>query len=203
MKLLNVFLSALVLFSVCLTVSSSAEEMSDSLLQAKQMEYMQLGQPGPEHAFLKKLTGSWDMHISYWMSPNTEPMVLKSSGENKMILGGRFLELTSKGEFMGQTMETITMMGFDRRSKQYTSTGFDSQGTYSVSAAGEINKDKTSIRMHGADYDAFWDFTQEYFFDITIKSENEFTWSVTFTDEQMAQGQDEFKMVEIIYTRKK
>ena len=122
MKMLNVFLSALVLFSVSLTVSSSAEEMSDSLLQAKQMEYMQLGQPGPEHAFLKKLTGSWNLHISYWMSPNTEPMVLTSSGENKMILGGRFLELTSRGEFMGQTMETITMMGFDRRSKQYTST---------------------------------------------------------------------------------
>ena len=192
--------TALVLIA---SVASYAEEMSDSLMQAKQMEFMQLQMPGPEHEQLSKLEGDWDMEIKFWMAPNTDPMSVNSTGTFKMILGGRFLEMRSSGTFMGQSMETLHILGFDRRSGNYISTGFDSQGTYSVSAEGKYDADKDIIVMYGEDYDAYWDFTQQYNFEVNIIDDNTFTWAVIFLDERMAQGQDSFKMVEITYNRKK
>ncbi|KAA3635371.1 MAG: DUF1579 domain-containing protein [Calditrichaeota bacterium] len=191
---------ALVLISA---IALHAQEMSDSLMQAKQMEFMQLQMPGPEHEKLSKLEGDWDMEIKFWMAPNTDPITITSSGTFKMILGGRFLEMRSSGKFMGQDMETLHVLGFDRRSGEYTSTGFDSQGTYSVSAEGKYDAEKDMIVMYGEDYDAYWDFTQQYNFEVNMIDDDSFTWAVVFLDERMAQGQDSFKMVEIAYNRKK
>lgn len=173
----------------------------DSTEQAKLMEYMQLAQPGPEHAELAKLEGTWDLEVSYWMKPGTEATVMNATGTNKLILGGRFLEMSSDGSFMGMPFQSMYILGFDRRNNEYIASGYDTQGTYSIHASGKKLEDGKTIRVSGSDYDGYWGFTQEYYFDIQIIDENTVIWSVTFTDDTMAQGLDEFKMAEIKYTR--
>ena len=119
-----------------------------------------------------------------------------------MVIGGRFLELTSSGTYMGMAYEGLYYIGFDRRGKEYTTVGFDNSGTYWVTAKGQ--PDSTGvIVMYGEDEDKSMGFTQKYKFLMDIKNKDKFIFSVVFTDPVMSQGTGNFKVVEIIYNRAK
>lgn len=112
-------------------------------------------QPGPEHRVLAALEGRWALEITYNMGgPKAKPMTAKGTATNRMILGGRFL--TSEGvsnnpggaALGGATVEMLNIYGFDRRTKEFTTLGLDTMGTYWVSAAGVMKPD-TTILMSG------------------------------------------------------
>src|SRR5690606_15357690 len=67
---------------------------------------MAAAQPGPEHAELMKLEGSWVVEGRLWPQPGAEPIAFTFPAENRAILGGRFLESRAKGELMGQAIES-------------------------------------------------------------------------------------------------
>jgi hypothetical protein len=185
-------------------VSAAAQDtLSDSTMVARQMESMKLAEPGPEHEMLAKYVGSFDMEIKFYMAPGQEPMVMKGSSENSMILGGRFLEMNSTGEMAGHKTESVSILGFDRRHKEFTSVGFDNHGTYWVAASGMYNEDTKSIIMSGTDEDPIFEFVQEYDFVLTLVDDDHFTWAVTFYNPELTQGEESFTMVEIAYSRKK
>ena len=187
-----------------LTVSVSAQEaMPDTAMQARQLESMKSAAPGPEHKMLAKYAGTFDMEISYYMAPGQKPMTMTGTSVNTMILGGRFLEMSSTGNMAGHSIESLTLVGFDRRHKEFTSTGFDNSGTYSVSASGTYEEETKSIVMSGTDEDPIFEFVQEYDFTMKLVDDDHFTWSVTFYNPELTQGEDEFTMVEISYSRKK
>jgi hypothetical protein len=60
-------------------------------------------QPGPEHARLRPLEGSWTFTSKFWMDPSQPPLETKGTIERRWVLGGRFLE------------ERIEGTGFDPR----------------------------------------------------------------------------------------
>lgn len=182
---------------------SAQEAMSDSALMARQMESMKLAAPGPEHEMLAKYAGTFDMDMKFYMAPGQDPMVMKGTSTNTMILGGRFLELNSTGNMGGHPMESLTILGFDRRHKEFTSVGFDNHGTYWVTASGTYNEETKSIVMSGTDEDPIFEFVQEYDFTVTLIDDDHFRWAVTFYNPELTQGEDSFTMVEITYSRKK
>ena len=94
-----------------------------------------------------------------------------------MILGGRFLEIVSKGDFMGQDFESVGFLGFDRRHEVYTAIGLDTMGTYWVSGKGTRGEDGV-IRMHGEDDDPAG--KQVYTFEYEIISDDEYEDRVVF-----------------------
>jgi len=173
--------------------------------QAEMMKkYQEMAQPGPEHMKLAELTGNWTYTVKMWMSPaETNPMETEGKGEAKMIIGGRFLQLNNSGSFMGMPFEGMSIIGFDRRGKEYTTVGFDNMGTYWVSAKGTVDTTSGSIVMYGKDEDKAMGFTQEYKFIFDLKSKDNFVFSVVFTDPIMSQGTDNFKIMEINYNRAK
>lgn len=63
--------------------------------------YHKLATPGPEHALLTRLAGTWDATMKSWMDPAQPPMVSTGSSEQQMVLGGRFLRQEYTGEMMG------------------------------------------------------------------------------------------------------
>ena len=164
--------------------------------------YMELAQPGPEHQLLENMVGGWHLSGKLWMMPGSEPMVFENAGSSKMVLGGRFLQSESSGEMAGMTIEHLQFIGFDRRHKKYTTVGFDNTGTYWVSASGKYDEATKTLTMYGEDIDPIAGITQKYNFIWHFESDDKVTFSAVFLNPELTGGADEFKMVEIVYTRK-
>jgi hypothetical protein len=199
---------ALILLVVFLARPSlSAQEMPDSLEMQKQQEmmaeYMQLAQPGEEHQFLAKYAGNWDMEVKFWMTPDTEPMVSAGTGEATMILGGRFLWLeTQTGQGMS-AMESLWILGFDRRYKEFTAVGMDTFGTYYITAQGTMDRETNVLTLSGTDDDPIAGFTQVYDFVFRFENDDKYVIEMIFKNKEMTGGADSFKMGEITFTRQK
>jgi hypothetical protein len=116
-----------------------------------------------------------------------------------MVLGGRFLELVAKGDFMGAPFESITMIGFDRRNEVWTTVGFDTLGTYWVTGTGK--RDEAGV-IHMLGRDESPQGSQEFIFEVEFVSDDELVSSVYFTKMGPQVFDEPFKMVEVRYTRK-
>ncbi len=166
--------------------------------------YEELAQPGPEHLKLAELAGNWTFQNKVWMSPfDTTSVVVEGKAEAKMVLGGRFLELKGACSVLGIPYEELLMMGFDRRSSEYTTVRFDNLGTYWVATQGPVDKKTGLIVMEGKDIDPVDGIALKFKNICDIRSKDLFTFSVVFTDSVMSQGTGNFKMVEIVYNRAK
>jgi len=99
----------------------------DSATAMKTM--MEAGTPGKEQAMLAKSNGKWKAETTMWMSPDAPPM--KSTGivDNKMILGGRYQQMTFKGNMMGQAFEGTGTTGYDNARKVWTNSWVDNMST--------------------------------------------------------------------------
>ncbi|HMC09854.1 MAG TPA: DUF1579 domain-containing protein [Pirellulaceae bacterium] len=103
--------------------------------------------PGPEHARLKKMEGTWDAVM-------TEPDGKKTKGEMnyKMECGGLWLASDFKGEHMGKPFHGKGLDSYDPAKKKYVGVWVDSwitsplhmEGTYdektrTATSTGECN----------------------------------------------------------------
>lgn len=167
--------------------------------QAAMMEAMQkFATPGPEHARLKAMTGTWTGAIKMWMDPAAPPMESTGTEEAKMILGDRYLQQDSKGSFMGQPYSGIGLTGYDNAKKKFVGTWIDNMGTGIMTtegtcdAAGKVCTYETSMT------DPMTGKVQKGKMVIRIESDTKHTM------EMYGKGPNgkEFKMMEIVYTRK-
>ncbi len=185
----------LILFALLLFGGSAVIQAQEGMEEA-----MALMQPGPEHELLKEFVGSWDMQVKIWQAPGQDPMTTTGTCENRMILGDRFLITeTVSGEGQMHT-ETMGIMGYDRRHKKFTNVGFDTWGTYYVTASGDYDEEKRQYTLYGEDTDPVMGIDQKYNFIITWITDDAWKVEVVFLDFPMVE-EKEFKMVEITYVR--
>lgn len=191
-------------FALGLAIAASpalSQEKTSDADKAKIAAYMQLAKPGPEHKQLESLVGTWDKEIKFWMEPGKPPMTFKGTCQNRMILGGRFLVSEGKGGTGMMAFENMSIMGFDRRTKKFTTVGFDTEGTYYVAATGPYDESRKAIVMYGEDVDPALG-TQKYDMVVRIVSPTKYITEVVFKDPAHTHGLPEFKMVEITLTKK-
>jgi len=111
--------------------------------------------------------------------------------------------MESKSGEGGLYTETFNLAGFDRRHKKYTTIGLDTWGTYYVTAAGSYNDQTKTLKMSGEEADPAKGFTQKYDFIVHFKGPDKYTYEVVFYDFPTTAGvQKEFKIMEIVYSRK-
>lgn len=191
--------------AVVLAFVASAQEHggADKEQMAKAMEAMKLAQPGPEHEMLAKLAGKWTTETRMWMAPGSEAASFSGECEAEMILGGRFLELEFTAGEGHMATEGVSIIGFDRRHKRFTQVGFDTWGTYYVSASGTYDEEANKITMSGTDEDPVMGHTQVYDFVVSFLDDDTWTYEVIFHDEAHTQGKGPHRMVEVNYTRAK
>lgn len=189
---------------VVMVVSANSQEKLDPQKQQEMMAaYMELAKPGEEHKLLESLVGTWDIVGKMWTQPGTDPMTFTGVTINKMILGGRFLLLESKGGENEMYTETYNLAGFDRRHKKYTTIGLDTWGTYYVTAAGTYDEQTKTLKMYGEDEDPIMGFTQKFDFIVRFISPDKYSYETVFYDFPTPVGvQKEFKMMEIIHTQR-
>jgi hypothetical protein len=119
-----------------------------------------------------------------------------------MIVGGRFLMQTMDMADTDATGEQISIIGFDRRSDEYTILGMDTAGTYWVTARGPADEDGDRAVLSGEDYDPIVGGTQLYDFVLSWPGEDTFVVEIIFKDEIHTRGGPPFKMVEVTSRRR-
>jgi hypothetical protein len=91
--------------------------------------YQKVGTPGPPHKMLASMAGSWTTKSKAWMEPDKPPMEDEGACEQKMLLGGRYLQQEFTGKMMGAPFNGIGVTGYDNHTKKYMSTWIDTMST--------------------------------------------------------------------------
>ncbi len=186
----------LILTGICLVFASqgfSQDEKSMSMEEA-----LKLAQPGLQHELFNVLVGRWDQDVKATFEPGKPTVQGKGTGENKLILGGRFLQMESKGEMMGLPIESVTILGHDNRKGIFTLYGIDTFGTYAINPTGTYDPAKKLFTFKGVEDDPMSGRKMDYKILIHIVSPDKNISEIYFV------GPDgkEFKAVETIQTRK-
>lgn len=193
-------LSTLVLLAAVAAPAAGQGPANEEQRQ-KMQAMMAAMQPGPEHARLARLAGTFDVEITMWSDPGGDSMKAAAVAENRMILGGRFLESRTTGGQPPMQIESLSLLGFDRRHGKYTSIGLDTWGTYYVTAAGTMRD--SLVTMHGTDDDPIAGHTQVYDVNLRFVDADTYITDVTFTDEVHSRGKGPFKAFEAVHRRRK
>ncbi|MFG0316379.1 MAG: DUF1579 family protein [Planctomycetota bacterium JB042] len=114
----------------------------------------------------------------------------------EMILGGRWLKQDSKGP-MGAS---LGMIGFDRRHGDFVVVGFDESSTYSVTGRGKRDEQTGTVVMHGEDDDLMG--KQVYRFEWDVKSEDEQSVKIIFTELGPMKFEGGFEMIRMDLKRR-
>ncbi len=199
----TILAAVFMVFVVGSTTSAQREMPSPDSLAKLMARYQEAAQPGPEHELLKGLEGKWTQDLTMWPEPGGQYMTSTCMGEATMILGGRFLQIDTKGVIFGMDGQSMQLLGFDRRHKKYTIVGFDTQGTYYVTAAGDYDPKTSTLTLSGEDIDPIFNMVQKYDFVIKIIDKDTHSWSIIFKNPEMTHGEKEFKMLEIMSKRVK
>lgn len=183
------------------TSANATEQEAPAMPSQEEMQayFGALVQPGKEHALLAGLSGNWNLTTKMWGKPGMEPIVSTATAKSQMVLEGRFLQITTVGELFHTKTESLTLMGFDRRSDQYTLVGFDTMGTYYVTGAGGYDAETKTMTLKGTSEHPKFGITETYSFVIKLVSNDEYVTSILFDQPDGSQ----FKMVDMTYRRAK
>ena len=172
--------------------SLAAQEPPDSAQVAQAALLAELATPGPEHRRLAGLEGAWDVEVRIPSAGTSAP----GRATNRMILGGRFLTTRVTATIGGVATESLTIIGFDRGPGVYTAVGFDTFGTFYVTAAGPWDAERNRVVMRGAYDDPVTGHQHDYEFLLTFDSPDHFTWTVVFLE-----GGQRMPVAEVDYRR--
>jgi len=128
---------AILLFSMS-ALAQDKKQMSDD--EKKAMEaMMKAATPGEAHKKLEKMIGTWDATVKMYGQPGAPAQESTGISEAKSVLGGRWIQETFNGNFMGMPFSGIGYTGYDNIKKQYVGTWMDSMSTAMMQSAGSAD----------------------------------------------------------------
>lgn len=183
--------------ALALAAPLRAQEHDDSM-QKMHEAMMKAGTPGEHHGHLAQLAGEWTYSAKAWMEPGAEPQGWTGSRSAKMIMGGRYLQETVDGSFMGMPFNGMGLYGYDNLAGEYVATWVDNMST-------------SIMRAHGSCSEKGWALEGTHIVP-GLDKENAFKEVVRWVDDdtfvfewhEAYPGQKEMsKTMEITYKRKK
>jgi len=175
---------------------AAGKQMDEKAMMEMMAKY---STPGPEHKALEQFVGTWDTTAKMWMAPGTPPQESTGTAENKMALGGRFLEQHYEGTMMNQPFTGMGYTGYDLYKKQYVGTWMDSMGTSMMMSTGKAEPGGKTMTMTGKMDDPMDGKTKAFKETITVVDNDHHVFEMWGPDPS---GKN-FKWMEISYTRKK
>ncbi|HEX5135063.1 MAG TPA: DUF1579 domain-containing protein [Thermoanaerobaculia bacterium] len=155
--------------------------------------------PGAEHKKLEAFVGTWDTTAKMWMEPGAPPQESTGVAENKMALGGRYLEQNFEGTMMNQPFSGRGYTGYDLYKKQYFGTWMDTMGTSMMNATGTADASGKSFTFKGSMDDPMSGKKMNFKEVVTLVDNDHHTFEMWMPDHAGKM----FKTMEIQYTRKK
>lgn len=105
------------------------------------------GAPGPYHDNFKPLVGDWSVTVQYWATSGATPIQSEAVATKKLILGGRFLEESFRGESNGETFTVLAMLGYDGAKNKYSGNWVDTRSTGFHLSTGSCDESGKTITM--------------------------------------------------------
>jgi hypothetical protein len=121
-------------------------------MQAMMEVYKKVGTPGDVHKLLANLVGTWTTRTRSWMEPDKPPIETTGTCEQKLLLGGRYLQQEYSGDMMGELFTGINLMGYDNHTKKYVSIWIDTMSTGIYFFEGTASADGKTITQE-SNYD--------------------------------------------------
>ncbi len=121
---LKVYLAACAILlssMVSLAQDPSKKEMSAEEKAAMEA-MMKAATPGDAHKNLARMVGRWDATVKMYAQPGAPAQVSTGTSVNKLVLGGRWVQESFDGNFMGMPFSGIGYTGYDNLKKQYVGT---------------------------------------------------------------------------------
>lgn len=168
----------------------SAAHGMDAMMEA----WAKAGAPTEKHEALAPMVGTWEATVRMWMDPSGEPMTSEATIENRMVLGGRFLEEVVRGDFMGQPFEGRGLTGYNNLTEKYESTWVDNVSTAIYRYEGTM--EDGALTMSGEHLDPTTDETLTMTGTLEVVSEDEMQYTA-WED----RGDGPVKVMEIEYRR--
>ena len=106
-----------------------AEKPMSAEQKAMMDAWMKFATPAEGHKSLAGMVGTWDAEVTTWMEPGQPPAKSKGTSENRMVLGGRWVESKFTSEMMGMPFEGLGYTGYDNFKKKYVGTWMDNMST--------------------------------------------------------------------------
>ena len=154
--------------------------------------------PNANHEFLKSLVGSWKGDVKYWMDSKADSSESEGRSDNRMIMGGRFLEENFSSNLMGQFYEGRGVYGYDGMHKEFTGIWFDSTSTSVMISSAHYNP-STKIFTEVGNISNL--FSEEYYRSYkavtALIDEGHYSYELFLKD----QDGREYKSMSIIFTR--
>jgi len=107
--------------------------------------------PGPEHARLAAMCGTWDVDMTFWLRPNGAGVPSKGTSSIRPLFDGTFIEEEIDGTLNGTPFTTLAWTGFNTSTHQYEATRISSTNTSRIAETGAFDETAKQIELK-ADY---------------------------------------------------
>jgi hypothetical protein len=88
--------------------------------------------PGPEQKLLDSRVGRWNVTLRWWKGPDASPLEVPRTSRIKSIMGGRFLQENTTGDFLGRSWEWCGFIAYEKARGLYVQTWIDNLGSRSM-----------------------------------------------------------------------
>lgn len=178
--------------------------MPEAMDPAKMAEMMAKWQkttvPGEHHKLLGAFVGEWDTVTKIWMQgPGAPPMESTGSSSNTLVFGGRYLRQQVTGTMMGQPFEGIGFTGYDNYKNMYVFSWIENQSTMLLTGKGMADPSGKTLTFYGEMDEPMLDVSGRTVKYVTrIINEDKHIFQIV----DLHAGED-YKVIEIVYTRKR
>jgi hypothetical protein len=163
-------------------------------------KWQELNAKGPEHQKFVEMVGTWETESKMWMAPGAEPMLSKGTAEIRLLFDGRYVEQRYKCDMGDRPFEGLSIEGYDRFKKKYVSIWIDNMGTGIFVSEGTADASGKVCTYFGKAHDPMTGEPDKVVRSVAREISPD---KVVYEMYDRPAGQDEFKTMEIVYTRKK
>jgi hypothetical protein len=168
-------------------------------MQEMMKKWAEAAKPGAPHRLLDQFVGQWDVAMRMWMEPGKPPMETKSTADVKWIMDGRFLLEESTGQIMGMPHKGMGITGYDNFKQKYISSWIENMSTGMYTSEGTFDQSGKVLTLHGKiDEPMTGERDKLVRFVARFISKDKHVFEIY----DLVGRPDEFKAVEMTYTRK-
>jgi hypothetical protein len=109
--------------------------------------------PSDKHKLLASLAGSWDAHSKAFLRPGQPPQENHGTSENKLILGGRFLQEDYSNTFGKMPFQGHGLTGYDLAKQKYVNVWVDNLGSGLTLSEGSLDPSGKVLTFTGSMFD--------------------------------------------------
>jgi uncharacterized protein DUF1579 len=190
----------LIIMALVWTLSTCVVMAQDQPTEEMMKKWEEAATPGESHKLLNPFIGRWNMKTRAWMQGKDKaPSESTGISDIRWSLDGRFLLQESTGEMMGKPFSGVGYTGYDNFKQKYVFVWMDNSATAMYTGEGTSDPGAQVFTFYGKMDEPMTgekDKTVKYVTRLVSKDKH------VFEIYDQVGTPNEFKVVEITYTRK-